>query len=66
MPMLYLVPQKTQSSSCGELGEAFGGGDGHRSEKQSPFILLAHLCLVLLLCTTNEMTFLSPQFISDY
>lgn len=22
--MLYLVPQKTQSSSCGELGEAFG------------------------------------------
>ena len=47
MPMLYLVPQKTQSSSCGELGEAFGGGDGHRSDKQSPFVLFDHLCPVL-------------------
>lgn len=49
--MLYLALQKTQgnSSSTGSSGEAFGGGDGHRSDNWFPFIYLSSL-LIFVLC----------------
>lgn len=46
-----LVLQKTQgnSSSMGSSGEAFGGGDGHKSDNWFPFIYLSSL-LISVLC----------------
>lgn len=49
--MLYLYYEKTQgnSSSMGSSGEAFGGGDGHKSDNWFPFIYLSSL-LISVLC----------------